>query len=312
MTIHKTFDLSGKFKLLAFISLALALINSGCNKTGSSISHEGLLILNDTLPRYDLENPVEKHVLPSSLREISGLSYYKDEIVASVQDEIGKIYFYDLSKKEIIHTIIFGNDGDYEGVEVVGETIYVTKSNGNLYQLDFNLQDKKQIATKIKTEFTIKNDIEGLGYDPILKCLLIITKEEGGIVEKAGKGSRGLYSFDLNKLQLNAKPLYLISKKERRAFYTKEVPEANIKEKDLHFMPSGIAVHPLNGNYYIIASSGKTLLVITPNGQIIESHPIEPKILNQPEGICFSADGTMYISSEGNDGPGIILKFGMN
>jgi uncharacterized protein YjiK len=36
---------------------------------------------------------------------------------------------------------------------------------------------------------------------------------------------------------------------------------------------------------------------------------LNPKIFRQPEGICFSPDGTMYIASEGDGMEGTLLKF---
>ena len=67
---------------------------------------------------YDLENPKEKIKLHYDLQEISGLSIVENGVLACVQDELGRVYFYDLNEKEIIKNIKFAKSGDYEGIEV--------------------------------------------------------------------------------------------------------------------------------------------------------------------------------------------------
>ena len=81
--------------------------------------------------------------------------------------------------------------------------------------------------------------------------------------------------------------------------------EANGK----NFKPSGIAVHPKTGQTFIIASDGKKLLVLSEKGQKEALISLNPKTYRQPEGICFSPDGDLFISSEGKDGDGYILRF---
>ena len=87
---------------------------------------------NDVLFAYDLDTPSQKFILPNKLTEISGLSYYSENKLVCVNDEIGKIYLYDLDKEEISKTIDFGKNGDYEGVEMVEGLTYVLNSSGRI------------------------------------------------------------------------------------------------------------------------------------------------------------------------------------
>jgi len=239
------------------------------------------------------------------------LSYYKDDIVACVQDEKGRVFYYDLNKEELVHTTLFEYSGDYEGVEIVNETIYIVKSNGDIFTLPIDFTEEKRQAEKFETAFKAKNDIEGLGYDPKSNNLLLVTKDEAGIDSKKDKDSRGVYAFDIEENNLQEDALFIITEDERRKFYKKNRPKNSYDDKRLLFKPSGIAVHPIDGNYYLIASVGKLLMVLSPVGEILESYTISPSILTQPEGICFSPDGTMYISSEGEGDRGYILRFKM-
>jgi uncharacterized protein YjiK len=78
------------------------------------------------------------------------------------------------------------------------------------------------------------------------------------------------------------------------------------------FRPSGIAVHPKTGQIFILASDGKKLLILSEQGQKEALVSLNPKIYRQPEGICFSPNGDLFISSEGKKGDGYILRFIQN
>ena len=80
-------------------------------------------------------------------------------------------------------------------------------------------------------------------------------------------------------------------------------------ESETSFQPSGIAIHPIDGEIYIISSVGKLLIILDRRGKVLEVKALDPKIFRQPEGICFSPAGDMFISSEGQGGKGYILKF---
>jgi len=54
------------------------------------------------------------------------------------------------------------------------------------------------------------------------------------------------------------------------------------------------------------------LIILNPKGEIEDLIPLDPKIFRQPEGICFSPNGDLYISSEGKGKSGYILKFDKN
>ena len=52
------------------------------------------------------------------------------------------------------------------------------------------------------------------------------------------------------------------------------------------------------------------MAVYNRNGQLVSFQAIDPDLMPQPEGICFSPDGTLFISSEGKKGdPGNLFEF---
>lgn len=255
---------------------------------------------------YDLLNPSKKYFMGYSLEEISGLSYVSNDLLACIQDESGKLYLYNTKKKTITRRVKFHKGGDYEGIEILDQVAYVIKSNGDLFRIPLNQGDKPKVD-KIDTPFTSKNNIEGLGFDPKSGNLLIACKNNVGLGNKKLAG-KAVYSYHPTLETVNKTALLTINKKDLKMFAKK----MNHEDRKLNIEPSAIALHPIEDNFYILASSGKSLIVLNRKNEIIEFIKLKPAIFHQPEGICFSPRGTLYISSEGDGEDGYILKFKYN
>ena len=248
---------------------------------------------------YDLANPTQRHKLPADLREISGLSYYKSGRLACVQDELGVVFIYDLAKKAVTDEHVFGNNGDYEGVEYVDKKLYIMRSDGELYEMTptdgVKTLGGSPEMKHIKIDLPGRNgsgkvDMEGLGYDPKLNALLLATKD--------GKGSD--------------KIIYYYSLPNKALFKGLVLKQADIQafgSSTKEFKPSGIAVHPNTRDYYVLSSAAHQLAILDPNGKVKSLVSLDKEALPQPEGICFAPDGTLYIASEGDGKKGIILEF---
>ena len=253
---------------------------------------------------YNINKYKEKYILGKELKEISGLSYYKKNQLACVEDENGKVYIYNLKTKEVTQTVKFGKKGDYEGVETIGEEVYVLRSDGTIF--NFSMQDAPDVETVTwKTPLSSKNDVEGLGFNRAARHLLLACKEKSKIDDVKSKG-KAIYSFDTKKKHLLPKPFLDI--KAGTLNYFLESQSGKFK-KIKEFKPSAVAIHPKTRQTFVIASVGKVLVVLNKAGQLEKVAPLDPKIYKQPEGICFAPNGTMYISSEGQDGKGYILEF---
>jgi WD40 repeat protein len=237
--------------------------------------------------KFDLTNPNATYTLPNRLKEISGLSYYKGNEMMCVNDEKGKIFTYDIVKNEITNTLDFGKDGDYEGFEIVNSVAYILRSDGKIKALNLENNAEENIDCTLPEVF----EYEGLGFDYKSNCLLLVTKE---MSKKSDNNV--VYSYNIG------------SKSFSKRF---EIPQ-NLIEKNAfgrEFKPSGIAVHPISSQIYIIASAGKKLIILSETGDIISQYSLDGLLFRQPEGICFSPNGQLYVSSEGVKGEGYILKF---
>lgn len=298
--------------LLAFLMSSSA-IYSQMDKKHTLFEHK-----NYSFP-YNINNPDSKWELPKKLVEISGLGYIDKHRLACVQDEKGNIYIFNLKTGEVEHKVDFGDDGDYEGVEIIGKDAWVLKSNGTLFLVPNYLKELEPEVNKFPTALSGKNDAEGLAYDPIDHKILIACKGHPFVVEKAGKEFKAIYTFDLETKLLDLKPFFLIEMdtiKYYKNYNTMTQMGVELlayfdhSKGDLSFQPSGIAVHPKTGNIYVLGSVGNLLLVFSRSGDMMAMIDLKSKIHPQPEGICFSPEGILYISNEGGDeNKGTILKF---
>lgn len=263
---------------------------------------------------YQLDKPAETFFLPQSLHEISGLAISPDgQFLAAIEDETGTLYFIDKNSGKITKEMPFGKTGDYEGVEFAGEDVFVVKSSGTLYQIIKPGAPEQQVV-KHESPFGKSYDVEGLAYDATQHRLLLACKGDSGI-----PNARAFFPFNLDSMRYDTIPAFVISRDSIVAFlqanpvldrWEKLTELFNPEEPELAFSPSALSIHPLTGEMYILSSVGKLLIVFDPaTGAVRHIQKLKKQILPQPEGICFDQDGTLYISSEGKEGEGRILRY---
>ena len=268
---------------------------------------------------YDLQNPDIIYKLPAYLEEISGISHFKNNKIACIQDEQAIIYIFDTKKGKIISKIDFGKKGDYEDIAVVKHDAYVLRSDGTLFKVENFEESEKIKALKIKTPLNSRNDTEGLVFDKKTNSLLIACKASAYIdKERQYNGYKSIYKFDLKKNKLNEEPFLLIDlsvtdsikvKGRIEKFSIETAKKLNLLKDSSSFHPSGLAIHPFNNNLYIISSVEKLLIIMNESGNIVNILKLNNRLFNQPEGISFSKSGDLFISNEKKHTGGNVLKF---
>ena len=269
---------------------------------------------------YDLNNPERKYYLPDILMEVSGNALLNERIMICIQDEEGDLFYYDLDEGRLLKRVDFGKDADYEDVVLAENEVFVLRSNGTIYRLR-EFENEETVRTKeIKTRLSKKNNCEGLCYDPVENRLLIALKGDPEVHDDQDfDGYKAIYSFDLDDEKVSKKPAYLIDLSkikdlENASLYEKishRIAETFEESGDIRFQPSAIAIHPLTDHIYILASVGKAIIVMDRAGEMIHVEKLDKWQFVQPEGMTFSPDGTLYISSEGDGGNGKLMRFGM-
>lgn len=245
--------------------------------------------------KYDLENPDEVFKLPEYLSEVSALSYYAEDRLAMLNDETGSMFVYNVDLSEMGQRIRFKGNGDFEGIERIGNYIYAVESKGSLFRFKVNMEG---VVEKIDTPFEKSNNVEGLGYDPFNNRLLFALKDKGDVGNFDVKG-RAIYGLDLETETFIEEPLYVILNKDLE----------RVVDSEFRFKPSGLAIHPRTGELYVLSASDRAIIVFNIDGSPKNLTRLKRKNFPQPEGITFSPDGTLFISNEVEDEGGTILKF---
>jgi len=239
--------------------------------------------------------------LPPELREVSAIALLSDNLMACVQDEEGAIYLYDLNQKVVKEKIRFSGPGDYEGIAINGNTAYVLRSDGSIYEIA-DLRSGKPEVTEHKSVLASTQDTEGLAFDAKNNRLLISCK---GYDKKLGE-NKGIYAFSLENKQMQAAPVITIP-------LTQEHLKANGKKKKNKYdvlQPSSLEIHPITGEFYLLDAANNRLMILDEQGKIQKAQDLDKDQLRQAEGLTFGSKGEMYISSEGSKkGKGLIVKY---
>lgn len=271
---------------------------------------------NKDISGYNLSKPDGIIVLPDTLREISGITGIDSEHVGCVQDENGVIFIYNLEQKKLINQFSFNIDGDYEGITRVGETLYILRSDGTLYEIsNFRNSAFKVITFQSKIP---ANDNEGLCYDAENNRLLIASK---GKIAKGSehKDKRVIYGFDLKTKRFIDKPIFNFSVEEVQKYVTKHnipVRTKTVKKKGqvstepfVKFMTSAIAIHPESKKLYLLSADDYLFFIFNMKGEIDHIEQLDPSIFNKAEGITFLENNEMLITNEGQNDNATLLRF---
>ncbi|MEO9211442.1 MAG: SdiA-regulated domain-containing protein [Ginsengibacter sp.] len=253
--------------------------------------------------QYDLKKPKRTWQLPSALLEVSGNTWVDKNHLLLIDDRHPNLYLIKIDDKNAVleKTIPFQDDEkdkfDIEDVTIFNDVVYALWSHGVLFKIS-NWNSKPDVK-EIPTFLSKENNTEGLCYDPITKSLLIACKYASGIKDE-DKSTKAVYQFDMATEKLDEKPFLIIHKKDFE----------KLAGHKLVFYPSAIAVHPITHNIYLLSTrDNKCMTVFSREGVLISFQFIDENLMPQPEGICFSPEGKLYISSEGKNGSGKLLEF---
>lgn len=252
---------------------------------------------------YDLGKPAKKWNLPGDLMEISGNAWVDKNHLLAIEDLRPVLYLIRLDDSAVVEKKIpFHQTSkekfDVEDITIVNHTAYAIYSHGKIFKID-NWDDKPAVK-EITTFLGKENNTEGICYDPVLNNLLVSCKNKSGI-EDEKKSTHAIYEFDLKSEALKEAPFMLIHKKDI----------SKMGGEKLEFYPSAVAVHPKTNDIYILSTKGSKMLAEYSHSGVLKAiQMLDPNLLPQPEGICFSPDGVMYISTEGKHGtPAAIYQF---
>lgn len=233
--------------------------------------------------------------LPKELREVSGIAWLEDGKIASVQDEDGIIFIYDLETEKITEQIDFAEGGDYEGIAINNNDAYILRSDGTIFEV-LNYLDNRKETNSFKTGFSSKNNIETLEIDKEHQNLIVAPKDRDNT-----DNFKGLYRIAINSKKMEAIPIVKIDMNDK-------VFNNENKKAYKNFNPSDMAIHPQTGEYYVLDGKNPKLVILDKAGTIIKIYKLDKNDFAQPEGITFSPNGILYISNEAGDNEANIIE----
>jgi len=285
-------------------------------KTEQSTDTSGITVMQSS--DYDFENPDDVFLLNQKLVEISGLAYdVENHSLLTINDEVGIYYQLSLEDGSILSQHRFAALGDYEGIEIMGDTIMITRSNGTVYLID---KDNGEAFKILKTDFHIKNDIEGITYDKRSGQLILACKGVPTIPDVSNiKKGKVLYACDANTGDILPEPISIIKDKALRSVYLKQVSEAQkskikkmkVMDRVDKFAPSGLAFHPESQELYIVSARNNSLVILDEFFKLSAVILLDKKVHRQPEGICFAPNGDLFISNEGQNRRANIYRYNL-
>jgi uncharacterized protein YjiK len=263
---------------------------------------------------YNLSEPDITIILPNVLREISGLTIIDTSTVACIQDEKGIVYLFDLKSSQITKQIYFNNNGDYEGICKVDQTLYVLKSNGKIYKIaNF---ETSSFADTINFSAVSSDDTEGICYDQKNLRLLIAPKTKSG-KETGFRKKQMIYAYDLTygkqvnepafEIKIADVAQFMVDDNLIKAKKSKKKKKTDLPQISLY--PSEIAISPVSGKLYLLSSEDHKLFVFDSTGKVEYVEKLDPVLINKPEGLAFFDNGDMLISNESGNKYPTILRF---
>ena len=239
--------------------------------------------------------------LPRSLHELSGMTAVDANTLACVQDELGIVFFVDLSGQQPVRPVPFGKKGDYEGIALAAGSIWILRSDGKLQKLTFDGQNLR-VEKSIKVPFD--GEFEGLCFDPASEQLLVLPK---GPVEgkRREKIRRRVLACDAFQGTVLSKPFLTlrVDKIEEQieeldlAAPRRTTSKGNIRV-DLKLLSSELLVLP-DGDLLLLSPKDHLLLRLDRSGDVVATQDLDMELLPQPEAMALLPDGRLLIGSEG-------------
>ena len=258
-----------------------------------------------------LEAPEAVFELPKILDEISGLTLLDAGLLGAVQDEDGTLFVIEAETGRVLEQKRFGKSGDYEGLERVGNRVFVLRSDGELFEID-DWRAADLDVQRHETGLHKGCDAEGLAYEAGRERLLIGCKEKPG-ADLAHH--RAFYAYDLQRHRLAEAPVLVIDldaldRQVETNGLNRALRSALKGNADLSpFKPSALAVHPVTGRVYVLSSVRKLMAVFEPDGALASLTPLPPDLLPQPEGLVITPDGKLFIASEGDGARARLVRY---
>jgi len=236
--------------------------------------------------------PDSVRALPASLQEISGLAIHGGVLLAH-DDELGRIYTINpLTGTVTTFATLRGPIyDDFEGIAVLGDTVWLMTSSGRLYGVKATASRAPVAYALYHTGLGKRCELEGLAADAANGVLLLPCKA----LPKNGPGML-VYRWHAAKRTL-ATPMAV-------SVTAKTMKKAGAPS----LRPSAVEVVPGGDHLLVLSSSPQALLELDGAG-VPQGYIRLPSSHAQPEGLAIGANGDIFISDEGQNRTGTLSVY---
>jgi hypothetical protein len=249
---------------------------------------------------YNLNEP-EKFYMADELVEISGITFSpaNNDTIYAQQDEAGRLYHFKLGDKRPV-SAKFAKKGDYEDLAICNGNVIMLRSDGVLFSFLLSEANNERIeAVQEWPSLLPEGEYEGLYADAVSSRLYVLCKHCSA--DKTSKIASGTILQLATDGKITVAGNFTVNVKEI---------ETMANENKISFRPAALAKSPATGDWYILSSVNKMLVIADANWKVKAVYPLNNSVFNQPEGIAFDSNNNLYISNEGGEsGTGTILKF---
>ena len=247
-----------------------------------------LLTAEGVLARFDFTRPpADRWELPHELREISGLARSPAGDLFAHGDEQAEIFQLDRTGHRIVARFSFGApavNGDFEGIAVAGDRIFLVTSDGVLYAGRRGADGEHVEFVTYATGLGRLCEIEGLAYDPSNPSLLLACKEARS---RQIRHRLAIYRWSIDRRALFPRPAVLTG----LAAIGRPIGERS-------FHPSDITIDPETGHLLVLAAREAAIAELTPEGEVVQVSRLRRRLHPQAEGIALTDDGSLLVADE--------------
>lgn len=254
--------------------------------TGSTPASEPSAVLS----RYALSGDLATVVLPAVLDEVSGLAFDDRGRLWAHDDERARIYQLDPVSGKVLDFFDVGRRirGDWEGIAWAEDRLFLVDSDGVLEEFRPGASGERVAHRRIRTGLGRRCEIEGLGFEPSARRLLVGCKSAR---ERALRGRIVLFSVPLVSMEADREPRVSVPLTSLEAF---GLPA--------ELSPAAVEVHPAGGTVLVAAAREETIVELGPDGRVLAGRRLPRGVLRQLEGMAVAPDGALILASEASGG----------
>lgn len=229
--------------------------------------------------------PDTVRALPVALHEISGLALHRGLLLAH-NDELGRIYSINPASGAVavFATLQGPIRDDFEGIAVLGDTVWLMTSAGRLYGVPARASNTPVPFLLRHTGLSKHCELEGLAADQASGVLLLPCK----ILPKNASAVM-VYRWSVARGELAAPA-------------TVTATAGSLKRAGVpRLRPTAVEMVPRSNHLMLLSSSPPALVEVGANGTVLGYARLGARHA-QAEGLAIATNGDVYVSDEGGNG----------